>query len=108
MAMSNWNTEIFAYFDYRVTNAYTEVLNGLIKIANRNGRSYSFDVIRAKTLYTNGFQKTQKQLRLSENAQGYAMSLSVDQRQNFGADISTLSRQIQLDGFSPFSIKESV
>ena len=106
-AMNNWNTEIFAYFDYRVTNAYTEALNGLIKIANRNGRGYSFDVIRAKMLYTNGFHKTQQRLRLSDNLQGYAMSLSIDHSLNFGADISTLSRQIQSGGFSPFSIKQS-
>ena len=106
-AMGNWNAEIFAYFDYRVTNAYTEALNGLIKIANRNGRGYSFDVIRAKMLYTSGFHKTHKRLRLSEDSQGYTMRLSVDQRQDFGAEISTLARQIQSGGFSPFSIKES-
>ena len=46
----NWHTEIFAFFDYPVTNAYTEARNGLIKIANRAGRGYSFNTIRAKAL----------------------------------------------------------
>jgi transposase len=49
-SVTNWRNEIFAYFDYPVTNAYTEAVNGLIKIANRAGRGYSFDTIRAKAL----------------------------------------------------------
>lgn len=48
--VQNWRDEIFAFFDYPVTNAYTEAVNGLIKIANRAGRGYSFDTIRAKAL----------------------------------------------------------
>ena len=32
-------------------NAYTEAANGLAKIANRNGRGYSFEAIRAKIIY---------------------------------------------------------
>lgn len=56
-AVRNWKNEIFAYFDHRTTNAYTEALNGLIKIANRGGRGYSFDVIRAKILYKHGVRK---------------------------------------------------
>lgn len=48
--VENWRSEIFAFFDYPVTNAYTEAVNGLIKIANRAGRGYSFETIRAKAL----------------------------------------------------------
>lgn len=45
--------DIFAYWDapMRISNAYTECLNGLIKVANRMGRGYSYEIIRAKTLY---------------------------------------------------------
>jgi transposase len=50
-SMTNWRKEIFAYFDHRVTNAYTEAVNGIVKIANRTGRGYSFDVIRARLLF---------------------------------------------------------
>lgn len=48
--VENWRVEIFAYFDYPITNAYTDATNGLIKIANRAGRGYSFETIRAKAL----------------------------------------------------------
>lgn len=50
-AMENWRTEIFNYWDHRYTNATTEAVNGLIKIANRSGRGYSFNVLKAKVLY---------------------------------------------------------
>lgn len=49
-ATRNWRAPIFNYFDTKVTNAYTEALNGLVKIVNRNGRGYSFDVLRARML----------------------------------------------------------
>ena len=48
-AMTNWYDPIFAYFDTGLTNAYTEALNGLVKVIDRTGRGYSFDAIRAKT-----------------------------------------------------------
>jgi transposase len=52
-AMRNWRTEILNYFDYPITNGYTEALNGSIKVVNRNARGYSFDVLRAKVLSKN-------------------------------------------------------
>lgn len=48
--IENWREEIFAYFDYPITNAYTEAANGIIKVANRAGRGYAFGNIRAKAL----------------------------------------------------------
>ena len=50
-AVDNWRPEIFNYFDTPVTNAITEALNGMAKIANRLGRGYSFEAIRAKMLF---------------------------------------------------------
>jgi transposase len=50
-ALKNWEPEIFAYFDHRITNAYTESFNNLIRTANRVGRGYSFKALRAKMLY---------------------------------------------------------
>jgi transposase len=49
----NHYDDIFAYWDSpsQITNAYTESLNGVIKMANRLGRGYSYEIIRAKTLY---------------------------------------------------------
>jgi hypothetical protein len=43
-----------------MTNAYTEALNGVIKVANRNGRGYSFEAIRAKVLYSEGSHMKRK------------------------------------------------
>lgn len=59
-AVGNWQAEIFNYFDTGMTNAYTEALNGVIKVANRNGRGYSFDAIRAKVLYSEGSHMKRK------------------------------------------------
>ena len=49
----NHYEDIFAYWDAPspITNAYTECLNGLIKLSNRMGRGYSYEIIRAKVLY---------------------------------------------------------
>lgn len=49
-AVTNWRSEIFSYFDYPATNAFAENRNGIIKMANRAGRGYSFEAIRAKAL----------------------------------------------------------
>ena len=45
--------DIFAYWDapVRITNAYTEGHNGITRVANRMGRGYTFEVLRAKMLY---------------------------------------------------------
>lgn len=52
--MKNWRAEILAYFDHRYTNAYTEAVNGLMKHIVRNGRGYSYEVLRARILATAG------------------------------------------------------
>jgi predicted transcriptional regulator len=43
-----------------IFNAYTESLNNLIRVVNRVGRGYSFEALRAKMLFTEGFQKIKK------------------------------------------------
>jgi hypothetical protein len=53
-AARNWRTEILAYFDHPVTNAYTEALNGVAKVINRQGRGYTFEVLRARVLFGKG------------------------------------------------------
>lgn len=50
-AVKNWRKEILAFFDYTATNGYTEALNGVAKVINRQGRGYSFEVLRAKLLF---------------------------------------------------------
>lgn len=59
-AMSNWEEEIFNYFTFPITNAYTESLNRLIKTMNHIGRGYSFEALRAKILFTQGYRKVKR------------------------------------------------
>lgn len=49
--IENWYEEIFNYFDYRYTNAFTESCNGLIKRMQSEGRGYDYETIRAKILF---------------------------------------------------------
>jgi len=49
-----------AYFDHRYSNGPTEALNGLVKLAQKMGRGYSFEAIRAKVLLTGGLRTEQR------------------------------------------------
>lgn len=50
-AVTTRRRDVFNFFDYPITNAYTESINNLIKLENRMGRGYSFEVLRARMLY---------------------------------------------------------
>lgn len=51
-AFGNWRDEILNYFTLGgVTNGYTESMNSLIRLLMRNGRGYSFEIMRARLLY---------------------------------------------------------
>lgn len=52
--------EIFNYFEYAYTNAFTESTNNLIKLIEKNGRGYSFEVLRAKVLFSTKATKKPK------------------------------------------------
>lgn len=64
----NHYEDIFAYWDSpsRITNAYTEGLNGLTKVANRMGRGYSYEIIRAKVLYAKYARKVGSGVRVAD------------------------------------------
>ncbi len=116
-AINNWNNEVFAYFDHRAINAYTEALNSLIRVIDRLGRGYSFDALRAKILYSNGVHKEEKP---KYNKSNFVMndmdSMSFSQfskvicetpsvyginthKRNLGVDISTLVQKIEQGEF---------
>jgi transposase len=81
----NHYEDIFAYWDapIQITNAYTEALNGLIKISNRLGRGYSYEVIRAKTVY-------------SEKARNVGTVITADRKKvEYGPHIPTLVNQAE-------------
>jgi transposase len=55
VALKNWHDEIFNYFDLRITNAFTESANNVVKGIQRQGRTYSYEIVRAKMLYGGAF-----------------------------------------------------
>lgn len=91
-AMRNWRREIFNYFDLkdRVTNAYTEAFNGLARVANRNGRGYSFDVIRARMLFGHGIHKQQYRgsYRSDRTMRMFMEGASVFEPRDYGVPLS--------------------
>lgn len=105
-AVSNWEEEIFNYFLHPVTNAYTESLNSIIRVVNRLGRGYSFEALRAKILYTEGFHKTKRTSYRNTKVIGRISTQPLpdfdsllretdDPNLNLGVDISTLVSAIE-------------
>lgn len=98
-ATTNWEREIFAYFDHPVTNAYTESLNSLIRVVNRLGRGYSFEALRAKILYSEKAIKIKRpkfERRPMMDTFYYGRSTSTSPPSLFlGSEISTLARLIE-------------
>lgn len=92
-AVNNWRDDIFAYFDHPITNSYTESLNSLIRVMNRVARGYSFNVLRAKMLYTNGTRKKKKPSY--SRSWGYAGPGMMIPEKNLGVSISTLIQKLE-------------
>lgn len=88
----NHYEDIFAYWDLpsNITHAYTECFNGLIKISNRLGRGYSYDILRAKTLYAKHARKVGSGVRLNTNIEGATPVESVSETVEYGPHIPTL------------------
>jgi transposase len=88
----NHYEDIFAYWDSpsQITNAYTECLNGLIKIANRMGRGYSYEIIRAKTLYAKHARKVGNGVRLATPSLDTVSTRGIVETVEYGPHIPTL------------------
>lgn len=82
---------IFAYWDAPagIANAYIEGLKGLVKVANRMGRGYSYEIIRAKTLYAKQARKVGS-LRRPTQAQPLVSTSTVQNLVGYGPHIPTL------------------
>jgi transposase len=93
-AVSEWREEMLTYFetDIPVTNAFTESINRLAKDKNRDGRGYSFEVMRARMLYTTKHKKKAPQTKespfLGKATMTYGRGLPEPEK-NFGVDLST-------------------
>lgn len=94
--IDNWYDEIFSYFDNPYTNAFTESMNNLIKEIEKKGRGYTFDALRAKTLFGTKATKKPKYGTLgfdkyADNVfDGVAEGVSSYNEESWGVDISTL------------------
>jgi len=104
-AVGNWHTEIFAYFDHPVTNAYTESMNSVIRHIDRMGRSYSFETIRAKMLYSKSLHKTQKP-KMEKSRSAYEIGFAKytpyhteEKIKNFGVDVFKLAQALERGEF---------
>lgn len=88
----NHYDDIFAYWDSpsQITNAYTECLNGLIKMSNRIGRGYSYEIIRAKTLYAKEARKVGSGIRLLPGSESQVPTKSISETVEYGPHIPTL------------------
>jgi len=88
--MANWHTEIFNYFEHRITNAYTESFNAIARKMDRMGRGYSFEVLRAKLLLKHSCHKREMAPpKFNRSLVGFAMMEPTGR--HFGVDLSTLA-----------------
>lgn len=97
-AVDNWHDQVFNFFDFQITNGYTEAMNGLIKIANRIGRGYSFEAIRAKMLFRNGHSHKPSYRAGGRVLKEYVVGQQPDipQREDYlGVPITTLTDMIE-------------
>lgn len=106
--VDNWHLEIFNYFGCRITNAYTESVNNLIKHIEKAGRGYSFEVLRAKVLFGTSATKKPKYSRATTpiNTIGMITSFSWDDLysktkliEGFGVSIPQLLEILESDKF---------
>jgi transposase len=101
-AMANWRTEIFRYFETRATNAYTESLNSVIRMVDRAGRGYSFEVLRAKMVFAHGKLK-QEQRRVNRvrpsfdfpGGAGFQVEWPEFETVEYGVSLSVLAQLIE-------------
>lgn len=99
-SMKNWEKEIFSYFRYWYTNAYTESSNSIISAINRMGRGYSFEVIRAKILFSEGVRKVEKPKYSTRSfdmleKKSLFVSEHMNNEKDYGVDISTLVKKLE-------------
>lgn len=59
-ALGNWHEEIFAYMDWRLTNAYTEGFNAMARRMDRTGNGYSFEGLKKRLIMAHGLQFREK------------------------------------------------
>lgn len=102
-AMKNWETEIFAYFQHRLTNAFTESMNRIIRDIDRSGRGYSFPALRAKVIFGQDFRKKGKLASKSKRSRAafnpdrmaYTTWIPDEPEVAYGADIHRVAEYLE-------------
>lgn len=106
---NNHKEEIFNYFDHPYTNAFTESMNNIIKQVEKNGKGYSFEVLRAKVLY--GTEATLKKPKYDHDMEFNSFSFRDDREfseyyeevkdefVSLGVDLTTLSKILERGEF---------
>lgn len=101
--------EILNYFEHPYTNAYTESMNNIIKEVEKEGKGYSFEVLRAKVLY--GTEATIKKPKYDHDMEFKAFSFANDEEfgryydevqgksVSLGVDLTTLSDVLKRGDF---------
>ncbi|RAU22468.1 hypothetical protein CU669_07140 [Paramagnetospirillum kuznetsovii] len=92
-AVRAWRSPIMAYWTTeRTTNGMTENTNGRIKKIHREGRTMSFERLRAKTLFRLGG-------RPQESFLASDLAWAIDTLSTLGWSMADIRRQIALTGF---------
>lgn len=65
-AVKNWGDYIFNYFDFKVTNAFTESMNRKVKDILRNSRGCKFETMKARIIYGTYLTKKRDEVRKAE------------------------------------------
>lgn len=107
-AFKNWRTEIFAWWDHGITNAFTERVNGSIRELHRQGRGYSFEVLRARIITKASLHKRKAipEKFDKEAFIGFAYftrTMATTPKINYGIDISKLLTTPNLEPDHPLS-----
>lgn len=108
--VDRWYDPILAYFDTKVTNAFTESMNALLRMSDRLGRGYTFDVIRARAIFhprAQVWRPHQFGLRIAEGqaaghegeVHGYSRLPYSPQGVYLGTSVSTLKELIEAGEF---------
>lgn len=66
-----WRKQILAYFECPITNAFTESFNSKIRKAYQEGTGYSFEVLRAKVLFSDMLQKKARRVETVKVKKGH-------------------------------------
>ncbi len=88
--VDNWNVEIFNYFHHRVTNAFVEGINSTIRAIEKQGRGYSFEVLRAKVMFFVNHKVVKPSYGERKMSYTFGSFRSFDISQNYTFDISNL------------------